>query len=137
MGNIKGNKAYVSSPKARAMMRNLATNMRALRQEYGWTLKELGEATGIGARAIENWEAEITAPSFVAVCWLAEAFDVTLNQLIFYPREAFEGRMRNAQNGRFVVPDATRACRNRDTSSKACADGTPGAVHPTKVDPGE
>ena len=135
MGNVSGNKAYVSSPKARAMMRNLASNIRALRQEYGWSIKELGERTNIGYRAIENWEAEETTPSFVAVCWLAEAFDVTLNQLIFYPREAFEGQMKNSANGRFVVPDAQRTRRDRDTSSAASADRTFGSVHPLEADP--
>jgi transcriptional regulator with XRE-family HTH domain len=98
-------KSYVTSPAVRAMMRNLAVNVRALRQAQGWSLRELGERSGIPWRTLENIEAEANTTNFVAVAWLAETFDITINRLIYYPREALDGRVRDRTNGRFVVPE--------------------------------
>jgi transcriptional regulator with XRE-family HTH domain len=104
MGNRLGNKSYLSTPAARALMRNLAINVRALRQAQGWTMIELATRSGVSWRVIENIENEWTCPSFVALAWLAETFDITMNRLLFYPREAIDGRVQDPRNGRFVVP---------------------------------
>lgn len=103
------------------MMRNFAVNVRALRQAQGWSMQELGQRTGIGWRAIENWENELNAPSFIAVFWLAEAFDVTVNQLVYYPLEAFDGRLKSTKNGKFIVPSApVRRAHPADCSCRVC-----------------
>jgi transcriptional regulator with XRE-family HTH domain len=104
MGNSKGNTSYLSTPKARAMMRNLAANVRALRQAQGWSMRELGNRSGIPWRVLENIENEVNVPSSVALAWLAEVFDITMNRLMFYPREALDGRAQDIRNGQFVVP---------------------------------
>ena len=119
------------------MMRNLAVNIRALRQLHGLSQQELGEKLGVSWRTIQNWELESHAPKFVALIWLSEIFEVTLNQLIYFPREAFEGCARDAKTGRFVLADAPRTRGYRKTSADARADGASGSVHTAEADTGK
>jgi transcriptional regulator with XRE-family HTH domain len=97
------NDSYVTSPRARALMRQMAQNVRVLRQARGWSLKELAVRAGLPPRGLENLENELHAPSFVVVAYLAEVLDVTINQLVYSPFIAHDGRVQN-QYGKFVVP---------------------------------
>ena len=97
--------SYLMSPIALRMARNLAVNVRAMRQARGWSIKELGARSSIPWRTLENIEAEETSTSSVALAWLAETFGLTMDRLMLYPCELLnDGRMRNPEDGRFIVP---------------------------------
>lgn len=77
--------SYVSTPAADRLVRRLAQNVKTLRVEKGWTSAELAERAGLHWRLVQNIEQEKNSSSFVAVAMLAEALDVTINQLIYKP----------------------------------------------------
>lgn len=63
-------------------MLTLANNVRQRRLAKGWTIKELAARAYLPVRVIENLEEEIASPNFVAVVWLAEALECTMDQLV-------------------------------------------------------
>jgi transcriptional regulator with XRE-family HTH domain len=95
---------YHSTPRARRLFRQLAQNVRALRQDRGWSIAQLAERADLSFRGLENLETEDNMPSFVMVAYLAEALDVTMNQLLYGPLVVVDGRVQSPRTGRFVVP---------------------------------
>jgi len=108
---------YGTTPKARRLVRQLGQNVRALRQHYGWSMVELGQRSGLSWRMIEKIEQEGSAPSFVGVVWLAEAFDVTINQLVYMPLICVDGRLQSPIDGRFIVHNAAGTRRDREAGT--------------------
>lgn len=57
---------------------NIAIQMRAIRQQRGWTLKHLAERSGLSLSYLSDIERGRTAPSYKTMERLAEAFDLSL-----------------------------------------------------------
>src|SRR5258708_16456038 len=56
--------------------------LRELREESGFTLRELGEKTGLSTSLISQLERGVTSPSLQSVRLLAEALQVSIFQLL-------------------------------------------------------
>lgn len=52
---------------------HMARTLKVKRTERGWNQEQLAEAAGLSKSAIARYEAELNAPSFDAVCKLADA----------------------------------------------------------------
>lgn len=63
-------------------MKNFCIRLKTLRLERGLTQKQLGEATGLSERGIQNYELELRKPTIEAVIALADYFDITLDYLV-------------------------------------------------------
>lgn len=56
--------------------------LRLLREEEGWTLRDLAERTGLSVSLISQLERGVTSPSLQSVRRLAEALSVSIFQLL-------------------------------------------------------
>ncbi len=61
----------------------LADRIRQLPQEWRWTQAELAEKLGVHQKQVSAYERGVHAPSTDVLIKLAEAFDVTLDDLAF------------------------------------------------------
>lgn len=62
-------------------MNSFSERLKALRNKRGLTQKQLGEATGLSARGIQDYELEQRKPGLDALFALADYFDVPLDYL--------------------------------------------------------
>jgi transcriptional regulator with XRE-family HTH domain len=60
----------------------LATNVRYYRTQRGWSQAELAARVGVDTRQIGRIEQQVNVPSFVLTYHIAQAFEVTLDDLI-------------------------------------------------------
>lgn len=62
---------------------SLATNIKSNRLSKGWSQAKLAELIGVNsASTIGNWEAALAAPDYDKLCFLADLFEVTTDQLL-------------------------------------------------------
>ncbi|PWL54726.1 MAG: hypothetical protein DBY36_01940 [Clostridiales bacterium] len=64
------------------LLENFTVRLKALRSKSGITQKQLGEATGLSARGIQDYELEQRKPGLDALLALADYFDVSLDYLV-------------------------------------------------------
>lgn len=57
-------------------------NLRATREEKGWTQAQAAKAAGVALRSYQNWEIGGREPRLDALVSLAEAFNVTVDSLL-------------------------------------------------------
>lgn len=57
-------------------------NLRKLRETKGWTQTEAAQAAGVSFRSYQNWEIGGREPRLDALKKLAEAFEVTTDELL-------------------------------------------------------
>lgn len=62
-------------------MNSFSEQLKALRNEHGLTQKQLGEATGLSTRGIQDYELEQRKPGLDVLLALADYFDVSLDYL--------------------------------------------------------
>lgn len=60
------------------------TKLRQLRADYGYTLREVAEGTGLSVPAISCYERGTKAPGMDAIVALAAYYCLTADQLIRY-----------------------------------------------------
>ena len=60
----------------------LATNVRYYRMQRGWSQAELAARVGVDTRQIGRIEQQANVPSIVLSYHIAQAFGVTLNDLL-------------------------------------------------------
>ena len=60
----------------------LATNVRNYRTQRGWSQAELAARVGVDTRQIGRIEQQANVPSIVLAYHIAQAFEITLNDLI-------------------------------------------------------
>lgn len=63
-------------------MNNFSEQLKILRSEHGLTQKQLGEATGLSARGIQDYELEQRKPGLDVLIALADYFDVSIDYLV-------------------------------------------------------
>ena len=61
----------------------IAERIRALRKEYGWSQGELADKIGTDGRQISRYENGHITPSAEVLVKLAQAFDVSVDYLLF------------------------------------------------------
>jgi transcriptional regulator with XRE-family HTH domain len=81
-----------------AVSRAVAANLRALRGRRGWSLEQLAQRSGVSKGVLVALEADRGNPSLTTLCRLADAFSVSLTELV----EVGAPRVRRAS-----VADAT------------------------------
>lgn len=62
--------------------RAVATNLRALRAHRGWSQDQLAQRSGVSKGVLVALEADRGNPSLTTLCRLADAFAVSLTQLV-------------------------------------------------------
>ena len=62
--------------------RAVAANLRALRAQRNWSLDRLAQRSGVSKGVLVALEAERGNPSLNTLCRLADAFAVSLTQLV-------------------------------------------------------
>ena len=60
---------------------SIAENIAAFRKAKGYTQEQLGEILGVTNQAVSKWESAITYPDIMLLPEIAEALDITLNDL--------------------------------------------------------
>ena len=63
-------------------MNNFAKRLKVLRSKRGITQKQLGEATNLSARGIQDYELEQRKPGYDVIIALADYFDVPADYLL-------------------------------------------------------
>lgn len=61
---------------------NLAENLRIQRKKNGLSQEELAEKCDVSRQAIAKWESGESAPSIERLIFLADLYDVTLDELV-------------------------------------------------------
>ena len=56
--------------------------LKYLRNDKGWTQKELGQMLHVTDSAVREWETRGCEPSYTTLCELAKIFDVSVGQLL-------------------------------------------------------
>lgn len=59
----------------------LATRIRSLRKEKGWTQSEFAKKVGVGRTTVCEWEVGRNSPSYERLLQIAELFEVSMNYL--------------------------------------------------------
>lgn len=85
----------------------LSKKIRELRRSYGWTLEELGAATGLAVSTLSKIENDRMSPTFDVVQKLAHGFEVDIAELFASPSETRAGSRRSIiRNGEGRLLDA-------------------------------
>lgn len=66
-------------------------NLQYLRKKFHFSQEEVAERIGVSRQAVAKWEAGETVPDLPNTIALAELYDVTLDELVHYQPEEFEG----------------------------------------------
>ncbi len=61
---------------------NLSKNLKELREQYGYTLKDVAKLLGITYQSYHAYERGLTVPTLQNFLKLAELYDVSLDDLI-------------------------------------------------------
>lgn len=72
-------------------MKELGTQIRALRRARGMTQESLAERLHVSAQAVSKWENHLSAPDVSLLPALAAVFDTTIDELFGYDRSEIEG----------------------------------------------
>ena len=73
---------------AAPILNHLATTVRSLRQQRGWSRRQLAERTEISERFLADIESGRANPSILRLAAIASAFDTTPEILLMAPRSA-------------------------------------------------
>lgn len=71
-------------------MKELGTQIRALRRARGMTQESLAERLHVSAQAVSKWENHLSAPDVSLLPALAAVFDTTIDELFGYDRGEIE-----------------------------------------------
>ena len=63
---------------------SMGKNIAYLRKSKGYTQEELGQKIGVTNQAVSKWESETSMPDIMLLPRIANALDVTLDDLICY-----------------------------------------------------
>lgn len=72
-------------------MKELGTQIRALRRARGMTQESLAERLNVSPQAVSKWENHLSAPDVSLLPALAAVFDTTIDELFGYDRSETEG----------------------------------------------
>lgn len=69
----------------------LANHIKASRTKMGWSQAKLAELVGVNSTStVGNWEAGLATPDYDKLCFLADLFEVTTDQLLGRNTKAVE-----------------------------------------------
>jgi len=81
----KPNKRVADAQKEQLGDRNLGERVRQLRARRGWSLESLADASGVSRSMLSQIEREQTNPTLYVVCRIAQAFGMSLGELVEAP----------------------------------------------------
>lgn len=68
--------------------KKIATFMKQLRSEKGYTQEQLGEVLGVSGRTVSRWETGVNLPELSILMQMADFYNVEINELLLGEREA-------------------------------------------------
>ncbi len=77
---------------------NFSNNLRKIRKSLKLSQADLAELVDISQRTISHYEKGDSEPELIIVCRLADAFNVTLDQLLGYDANSDAGRYIDLKN---------------------------------------
>lgn len=97
----------------------ISQNLFTLRQKFQLTLEEVAEKIGVSRQAVSKWESGETVPDIAHCTALAELYDVSLENLIYFDAEAegihigpkgkhIFGTIHVGERGQIVLPKKAR-----------------------------
>jgi len=84
-GKQQRRRAPRSAPAADAISRHLGSRVKLLRTERGWSLEALASASGVSRSMLSQIEREQANPTLAVTLRIAQAFGMTLGELIEMP----------------------------------------------------
>ena len=72
--------------------------LRKLRQERGWTQRQVAEQLGVSTQAVSKWEADQAVPTMDNLVELSRLFGVPVDTIL-RPEEDLPGRERETPDG--------------------------------------
>ena len=100
---------------ADAINRHLGTRVKALRKERGWSLEALANASGVSRSMLSEIEREQANPTLAVTMRIAQAFSMTLGDLLEMPQASSSVNVIRANNPAFHYRSDKR-CRIRTLS---------------------
>ena len=100
---------------ADAINRHLGTRVKTLRKERGWSLEALANASGVSRSMLSEIEREQANPTLPVTMRIAQAFSMTLGDLLEMPQASSSVNIIRANNPAFHYRSEKR-CRLRTLS---------------------
>ena len=100
---------------ADAINRHLGTRVKTLRKERGWSLEALANASGVSRSMLSEIEREQANPTLAVTMRIAQAFSMTLGDLLEMPQASSSVNVIRANNPAFHYRSEKR-CRLRTLS---------------------
>lgn len=69
----------------------ISENLQYLRKRFHFSQEEVAERIGVSRQAVAKWESGETIPDLSNTIALAALYDVTLDELVHYQPEEFQG----------------------------------------------
>ena len=109
--------------------KNIAANLRYLRNKHGLSQKELAEKVGVSRQAVAKWESGDSLPDILKCEALADLYNVSLNDLVRYDPEEeglpippknkhIFGVVTLGERGQIVLPKEARDTLNLKAGDK-------------------
>jgi transcriptional regulator with XRE-family HTH domain len=115
MAKQKKQAVNTSVPAADAITRHLGARVKHLRTQRGWSLESLANASGVSRSMLSEIEREQANPTLAVTLRIAQAFGMTLGELIEMPGATPSVSVIRADNKAFHY-SSDRFCRIRTLS---------------------
>ena len=101
--SVPGKKRPAAAPPAPAdpVQASLCSRVRQLRQKKGWTLEELAAASGVSRSMLSEIERGNANPTLAVAFRIAQAFSMSLGELVETPAASFQVDVIRAQDRAF------------------------------------
>jgi repressor LexA len=72
---------YIISARREFIMKQLASNLKSLRNKLGYSQTEMANKAEVSQTTINRWEQNVVNPPIEKILWYADFFDVSLDWL--------------------------------------------------------